>query len=1028
MILNTFMIIAGFSWVILATFFRSTIDPWFDAYPLLSTIILTTVLLTYATSLILAGSTTGKPLPTKKKKKKGVSSPPIHYIIQWILIGIVVLVTGIVLNHTDRLMSWLLWLLGGAILLSQFLFIITPSTFQQESNTGEIVSIPNQLKLKEGAYSFWDTSILSGGFFLTIGALLKSFSIVGELLSIGTGLSWILGAIAFAVVSSFYLGGMTIRQKSSTHSMIPEENFSLFPRTVPLKHALMEAYVNHINSLSLFRSTKNGILFWGTSEDGRRTFTRILSGETGRAFMEYQLSSLKNTPEQLLTIESKKLFYKINLHKPIVLYIPDYQEAVSNMLNPTDRETIRKTLLRLLSLKDVLVVMGANDLQEILQEFRSPPYVQWIIELSLPDHGTRIGLLRLALLRHARTNDILPGKIPVLTKEMIGGLDLPKLSEMMEGFNMEDIEDILQKSLKNAWNLKRPLRQLDIDVSIRRKMQGWQDPTLEPMDAIRNRLTDDAVRPALVSKGADQILKQKRRLGESILIVGKEFQLRKMIAQKLAEREKYHFSGINQKEFARDSLGALRNFVIQNKRVRPVVLYVDPLEILFPRVQLSHFGYHGEIYNQKVIELSQSLQERQFWIICGTTSTNEIDPMILRKFSRIIEVGDLQRELIQEVEGYAMEKLLEGSPPEAIDFSRFHLFGSFKANKLQTGTILDSGEIAESPPVFRLNLPEIPPPPIAGFFGRETLQNGIMNVLETARMNIRTGGSAVLGSFLFLGPPQSGKKTLAEHLCQQVFQKSDAFVYRDMGLYDELYFASQFIRKQVEPPRSNPPAPEGLWDLFSSDSMRLIYLDNVERAHPSVWDSILPILRDGKISWQKKSIPVPQSIFVLSSTLFSPNDFTGSEPWERPDAVIRAIQTSNRRLAFLSLFQAPFLKHLDLILPFPEYNPEEVRQVVTQASSQLLHEFVRSIIHEGSLTVDPELYDAIAEKLDVSRHGLARLDKTLQNLFVPVLRQIHDRLQTTQEAIDFVLYWNGSEVSVNALARTESIEEVLPAL
>ncbi len=1027
MILNAFMIVAGLSWVVLATFFRSTVDPWFNDYPLLSTLVLATVLLTYATSLILAGSTIGKPLPVKKKKQKGMSAPPVHYILQWALIGIVLIGAGIFVDNTHPLMSWLLWLTGGVILLSQFLFLMIPSTFQQEADSGEIVTVPNQLILKEKAFNFWDTSILAGGFFLIIGALLKSFSDVGGLLSIGTGLAWILGSISFAVVSSFHLGRTSARRKTSSRDLVPEENFSFFNGVVPIKHALMEAYANHINSLSLFRATKNGILFWGASEDGRKTFVRTLSGETGRAYMEYQLSSLKDISHEALAHELKKLSYKILLHKPVLLYIPDYQESLSTMVNPTDRDTIRKLLLRLLSMKNALIVMGASDIHEIQQEFRSLPYVQWAIELPLPDLKTRIGLLRLALLKQSRKNEILPGNIPILTQEMTEGLDLPKLAEMMEGFSQEDLEDILQRSIKNARELKRPLRQLDIDVSIRRKMQGWQDPTLEPMDSIRTRMTDEAIKPALIFRAADRILKQKRRLGEAILIVGKEYSIRKMIAQQLATREKYHFSSINQKEFARDNLGAFRNFIIQNKRLRPAVLYVDPLEILFPRVQLSHFSYHGEIYNQKVIELSQSLQERQFWVICGTVSTNEIDPMILRKFSRILEVGEVQRDLLQDVEGYAMEKLLEGSHPDSIDFSRFNLFNSPEETKTQTSAPETPVQEEEAPPGFKLNLLEIPPPPVSGFFGRETLQNEILNVLETSRLHIRTGGSSLLGSFLFLGASQSGKKTLSEHLSRQVFQKNDAFVYRDMGLYDELYFAEQFFRKQTNSPRSNPPVPDGLWDVFSSDANRLVYLDNVERAHPSLWDSILPILRDGKISWQNRNIPLQQTIFVLASTLFSPHDFIEAEPWERPDTVIRAVQNSNRRLAFLPLFQAPFLKQLDLILPFPEYGPEEVLRIATQASNQILHEFSRTIAREGSLTVDPELYDALAAKLDVPRNGLARLDKTLQTLFVPALRQIHEKLETPEESYDFVLYWNGTGISMNAQARSEPREEAVPS-
>ncbi|MHB1285672.1 MAG: AAA family ATPase [Leptospirales bacterium] len=1020
------MIATGFTWVILATFFRTMIDPWFNTYPLISTLVLSIVLLTYATSLILSGSVIGKPI-LAKKKQKGVISPPLHYVLQWALIGAITIAIGVFIDQINPIMSWLLWLTGGVILLSQFLFLLIPSTFQQESSSGEIVTVPNRLLLKEKAYNFWDTSILAGGFFMIIGALLKSFSDVGGLLSIGTGLSWMLGAISFAVVSSFHLGSVSGQGKTASVSLIPEENFSFFQGSIPIKHALMEAYSNHINTLTLFRATKNGILFWGPSEKGRKTFARTLAGETGRAYIELRLSDLKDLSTQTLSIESKKLVYKIHLHRPVVLYIVDYQEALATMGGGIERDAIKRYLLRLLSLKNALVVMGATDIQGIQQEFRSPPFVHWMIELSLLDIKTRVGLLHLDLIKQSRKNEVLPGNIPILSQEMIEGLDLFKLADMMEGFSLEDIEDILQKSIKNARDLKRPLRQLDIDVSIRRKTQGWHDPTLEPMDSIRNRMTDEAIRPALLFKAADRILKQKRRFGEALLIVGKEYALRKMIAQQLADREKYHFSSINPKEFARDNLGAFRNFILQNKRTRPVVLFVDPLEILFPRVQLSHFSYHGEIYNQKVIELSQSLQERQFWVVCGTSSINEVDPMILRKFSRVIEVGELQRELHQEVEGYAMEKLLEGSSPDAIDFSRFHLFGSPKTSTPESDILSESSHSKAQANGFHLNLLEMPPPAISGFFGRDSLQNSILNTIETARLNIRTGGSSVLGAFMFLGPTQSGKRTLSEHLSQQVFQKNDSFVYRDMGLFDEIYFAEQFLNKPTDAPRTNPSLPEGLWDVFSVDSKRLVYLDHVERAHPSLWPSILPILRDGKISWKSKTIPISQSIFVLSSTLFSPHDFVESEPWERPDAVIASVQNSNRRLAFLPLFQLPFLKQLDLILPFSDYSPEEIQQVATQASNQLLKDFARNIDREGSLTVDPELYLAIAEKLEVPHHGMSRLDKTLTNLFVPVLKQVREKLEEPGENYDFVLYWSGSGVSMNAQARAEAREEVVPA-
>ncbi len=1019
MILVVAMVLAGVGWVIATSFFRTVVDPWFNAYPLLSALVMATVLLTYATILLLAGSNLGKPLPEKKKKKGPFSAaPPLYYILQWSLVGGVFLLSGFFTLGMLPYLSGFLWLTGTVSMLSQFLFLMIPVNFRQETEPGKVDLIPNHLRLKDQAYHFWDTCIMAGGFFLVTGSLLKPISVVGGLLSIGTGLSWLLGAVSFSLVSTFHLSGAFRKKTPPSSYTVPDDTLSVFPRSDPTRMALIEANSAYMNTQSLFRSQKNGLLLWGPSAKAGHIFFRALAGETGRAYITFELSSLRGLTTSAVEHELRNILYKVHIYKPVLIHITDYETAVSSLSQP-ERDGLKKNLLRLLSNKHALIVMNSRQIEDIPVEFKSPPVVHWVIGTGEADTPTRMTFLRLALRELARKNEVLPGPIPLLTLEMIEGYDLYKLADMMVGFTPEDIDDVLQRSIKNARSLRRSLRQLDIDVSIRRKMQGWQDPTLEPMETVRARLTEEAIAPALVISASEKILKQKRHTSESLLIVGKVHSLRQKLAQTLAQRENYHFSSISQKEFSRDSLGTFRNFIIQNKKLRPAVLFVDPLETLFPRVQLSHFSYHGEIYNQKVIELSQVLQERQFWLICGTSGINDIDPMILRKFSRVLEVGDVQKEFLQDVEAYAMEKLLEGYSSDNIDFSRFHLFtGESPFSDNPSGN-----KNPKSPPEFTLSLPMEDPPPIQGYFGRISLQNEILGTLESARLKIRKEGSGLRGTFFFLGPPQSGRKFLAQALSHQMYGKEDAFIYRDMSLFDELFFAEQFLRKPVFSAPANPPLPDDLWEIFEKGPRRLLYLDNVEKAHPSLWDNLLPTLRTGRLTWQEKVRDISDSIFVLASSLFSPKDFAQIEPWSRPDVMIQAVQNSNRRLAYIPIFQPPFLQHVDMILPFPEYSPEEIRDILQQTTARILSDFSSNIHRPGSLAVEPGFFDQLMSKFDIPRRGMEGLDQKLQVKLLPALTKIRDLSEKEPEPHDFLLTWEGSDISVLPVVPSEQKPE-----
>ena len=175
------------------------------------------------------------------------------------------------------------------------------------------------------------------------------------------------------------------------------------------------------------------------------------------------------------------------------------------------------------------------------------------------------------------------------------------------------------------------------------------------------------------------------------------------------------------------------------------------------------------------------------------------------------------------------------------------------------------------------------------------------------------------GSFLFLGPTGVGKTELAKSLAEFLFDDERAMVRIDMSEYGEKHTVSRLV--------GAPPGYVGyeeggqLTEQVRRRPYTVVLLDEIEKAHPDVFDILLQVLDDGRLTdGQGRTVDFRNTILILTSNLgahFLQDD--NLDDGAKRDAVMNAVRAA---------FKPEFLNRLDDIVLFDSLGREELRHIV----------------------------------------------------------------------------------------------------
>jgi ATP-dependent Clp protease ATP-binding subunit ClpB len=202
--------------------------------------------------------------------------------------------------------------------------------------------------------------------------------------------------------------------------------------------------------------------------------------------------------------------------------------------------------------------------------------------------------------------------------------------------------------------------------------------------------------------------------------------------------------------------------------------------------------------------------------------------------------------------------------------------------------------------------------------GQKDAVTAVSDAVRRTRAGLSDPGRPT-GSFLFLGPTGVGKTELAKALADYLFDDEKALVRIDMSEYGEKFSVSRLI--------GAPPGYVGyeqggqLTEAVRRRPYSVILLDEVEKAHPEVFDLLLQVLDDGRLTdGQGRTVDFRNTILILTSNLGSSYLIDDSLEWEEK---VSAVNQEVRKA-----FKPEFVNRLDDIVVFSTLTSDDLGQIV----------------------------------------------------------------------------------------------------
>ena len=307
--------------------------------------------------------------------------------------------------------------------------------------------------------------------------------------------------------------------------------------------------------------------------------------------------------------------------------------------------------------------------------------------------------------------------------------------------------------------------------------------------------------------------------------------------------------------------------------------------------------------------------------------------------------------------------------------------------------------------------------------GQDEAVSKVVKAIQRNRVGLKDPNKPI-GSFIFLGQTGVGKTQLAKVLAQELFDSPDALVRIDMSEYMEKFAISRLI--------GAPPGYVGyeeggqLTEKIRRKPYAVVLLDEIEKAHPDVFNMLLQILDDGYITDSLgRKIDFRHTIIIMTSNIGARQlsdfgagvGFGTSSKKEQADANARSVIEN----ALKKSFAPEFLNRVDDVIVFNPLEKEDIHKIIDIELKKLL-ERIDGLGY--NLTLSDKAKDYIADKGFDKQYGARPLKRAIQKYIEDALAEeiVSSKLKEN-DSIFMDLDEKTNELTIKITKAKKSVEE-----
>ena len=262
--------------------------------------------------------------------------------------------------------------------------------------------------------------------------------------------------------------------------------------------------------------------------------------------------------------------------------------------------------------------------------------------------------------------------------------------------------------------------------------------------------------------------------------------------------------------------------------------------------------------------------------------------------------------------------------------------------------------------------------------GQEEAVTAVAKAIRRGRVGLQDPNRPI-GSFLFLGPTGVGKTELSKALAEAMFGSENALIRVDMSEYMEGHSVSKMI--------GSPPGYVGfeeggqLSEKIRKNPYSVVLFDEIEKAHPDVFNVLLQVLDDGHITDSKgRKVSFKNTILIMTSNagaqrIIEPKNLgfgAGETEKQNYDKMKSNVMEEVKRL-----FKPEFINRIDEIMVFHPLNKDNMKQIITLLSRNLTKRCQKQMGID--LVITPAVKEYLVEKHMDAKMGARPLKRAIQS-------------------------------------------------